>query len=232
MKTLNIFPIPALTDNYIWLITHALTHQTIIIDPSDATPVFKACQQYKLFNIPIYASSAIDDLPIQLVFDHQTLSLFHDIPIQVLTLPGHTQNHVAYLIGNNLFCGDILFPGACGKVEGHGYQKMYTSLQKIAQLPKNTLLYPGHEYTVQTLLFAQHIDPNNRYIQTRLDRAKTQRAHAQSTLPVQLADELKTNPFLRCTTPTIQRAVESLTSQRLTSAQAVFTALREWKNQH
>ena len=251
---LKILPIPALTDNYIWLVIHPDNRQTIIIDPSDAAPVFEACQQYRLkpiamlithrhwdhvngvqairqhFKIPTYAPLPFDSFPIETVSDHQVIHLFKDIPIQVFSLPGHTKAHVAYLIENHLFCGDILFPGACGKVEDGLYHEMYNSLLEVSKMAIDTHLYPAHEYTVDTLNFAEQIDPNNTLLKERLIEAFAKRQHRQPTLPVLLSDELKTNPFLRCHEQEIKKKIASLTHQSLDSDEAVFTALRRLKD--
>jgi hydroxyacylglutathione hydrolase len=250
----KILPISALIDNYIWLVTHT-ENQAIIIDPSDAVPVFDACQQYNLkpcamlithdhwdhingmaaiykaFEIPIYSATKIQLLPTTPICDKQVLNI-NDLLIKVIALKGHTKTHVAYLVRNHLFCGDVLFPGACGKVEDNLYHEMYHSLLKISKLKHNTRIYSGHEYTVSTLKFALRIDPSNRYLEKRLKEAELKIAQGQPTLPVLLSDELKTNPFLRCADPVIKKKVESLTHQQLHSTEAVFTALRQWKTTH
>lgn len=251
---LKILPVPALKDNYIWLVIHPNHRQTIIIDPSEAAPVFKVCEQYRLkpiamlithshwdhtggiktikqyFDIPIYAPLPLNSLPIEIVSDQQTIHLFTDIPIKVFSMPGHTPEHVAYLIENHLFCGDILFPGACGKVEDDLYHEMYNTLLKVSKMPANTSIYPAHEYTIDTLKFAEQIDPTNTQIKKRITEATAKRSLHQTTLPVLLSDELKTNPFLRCHMPAIKKKVETLTSKSLHSDEAIFTALRQWKN--
>jgi hydroxyacylglutathione hydrolase len=251
---LKILPIPALQDNYIWLVIHPNNRQTIIIDPSEAAPVFDACQQYRLkpiamlithrhwdhtngvkaiqqhADIPIYTPSPLNSLPVNIVSNHQTIHPFADIPIKVFALPGHTKEHVAYLIENHLFCGDILFPGACGKVEDGLYHEMFDTLLKVSKMPSDTYIYPAHEYTIDTLTFAEQIDPANTQIKKRLKEAVAKNRLQQPTLPVLLSDELQTNPFLRCHQPLIKQRVEALTSKSLQSDEAVFTALRQWKD--
>jgi hydroxyacylglutathione hydrolase len=110
------------------------------------------------------------------------------------------------------------------------YHDMLESLLKVSKLPTDTLLYPAHEYTVDTLKFATRIDPHNTFLKKRLTDAITKKQHRQPTLPVLLSDELKTNPFLRCADPTIKAKVESLLHRSLNTPEAVFTALRHWKN--
>lgn len=251
---LKILPVPALKDNYIWLIIHPNNRQTIIIDPSEAGPIFKACQQYRLkpiamlithrhwdhingvetvkqyFDIPIYAPVLLNALPVEIVSDHQVIHPFKDVPMTVFSLPGHTKEHVAYLIQNHLFCGDILFPGTCGKVEDNLYHEMFNTLLKVSKFPANTYIYPAHEYTLETLKFAQEIDPTNIHIKKRLTEASEKTRLHQPTLPVLLSDELNTNPFLRCHKQLIKKKVEALTSKSLRSDESVFTALRQWKN--
>ena len=104
-------------------------------------------------------------------------------------------------------------------------QWLYHSLQRIFRLPDTTQLYPAHEYTAANLRFAAHIEPNNPHI-----LAAQQRAQTIPTLPVTLAREKQTNPFLRVHLPAVQQRIRQLTQQTYDSDENYFVALRELKN--
>ena len=140
---------------------------------------------------------------------------------------GHTARHRCYLLNNqHLFTGDTLFAAGCGRVFPDSRpQWLYHSLQRIFRLPDATRLYPAHEYTAANLRFAAHIEPDNPHI-----IAAQQRAQTIPTLPVTLAREKQTNPFLRVHLPAVQQRIRQLTQQTYDSDEDYFVALRELKN--
>lgn len=128
-------------------------------------------------------------------------------PIKVLETPGHTAGHVTYWLqdDNIVFVGDTLFSLGCGRLfEGDG-EMMWKSLQKIMALPKETMIYCGHEYTESNAAFALHVEPNNASLQKRVTEIHELRSQGKPTLPVSLAAELAQNPFLRPDSPEIQQ---------------------------
>ena len=149
--------------------------------------------------------------------------------VEVWHTPGHTQTHLSYLLQadgqTRLFCGDTLFSAGCGRVFDGTPTQLFASLQRINRLPENTLLYPAHEYTAANLRFAAHIEPDNPHI-----IAAQQRAQTIPTLPVTLAREKQTNPFLRVHLPAVQQRIRQLTQQTYDSDEDYFVALRELKN--
>ena len=102
------------------------------------------------------------------------------------------------------FCGDTIFALGCGRVFEGTMEQMWTSLEKIAKLPKDTTLYCGHEYTQANADFAMTIEPDNAALQARVEEVKALRAKGQPTLPTTVEKELATNPFLRAADPGIQ----------------------------
>ncbi|WP_024930073.1 hydroxyacylglutathione hydrolase [Methylophilus sp. OH31] len=163
--------------------------------------------------------------------DHLTFAHFGNLTgtdtltCDVLALPGHTLDHVAYYLNHqHLFSGDVLFGAGCGRLFEGTPSQMYASLQHIAALPADTLIYPAHEYTAHNIAFAQTVDPDNTDLQQRAQNTANLRAQNLPTLPTTLALELATNPFLRCEALSKQAAFQHW------SAIDVFTELRARRN--
>jgi hydroxyacylglutathione hydrolase len=135
----------------------------------------------------------------------------------VFFVPGHTRAHIAYYFApevegdgwGELFCGDTLFAGGCGRLFEGTPQQMTESLGKLRQLPDSTRVWCAHEYTLNNLQFAITVDGSNRTLQDRLAQVQTARAHNQPTVPAVLGLEKQTNPFLRWDIADLQRAVGS-----------------------
>lgn len=164
-----------------------------------------------------------------LVKDGDELELF-DTKIKVFHVPCHTSDHVLYYVQNQksspfLFTGDTLFVGGCGRFFEGTAEQMHTALNKIvASLPHDTQVYCGHEYTVQNLKFAHHIEPDNEDVKQKLDWAVQQISEGKHTIPSTIGDELKYNPFMRVHVPSVQQKVNE------TDEIATMLALRELKN--
>src|SRR6185295_9475824 len=107
----------------------------------------------------------------------------------VLDIPGHTRAHVAYYGLESLFCGDTLFACGCGRVFEGTAEQMLASLSKLAALPDATKVYCGHEYTLANIKFARAVDPHNRELAAREERATKLRAAGRPTLPSTLGEE-------------------------------------------
>jgi hydroxyacylglutathione hydrolase len=153
------------------------------------------------------------------------------LSFRVLDIPGHTAGHIAYYGGNMLFCGDTLFACGCGKLFEGTPKQMAASLQKLADLPRDTQVYCGHEYTLSNIRFARAVEPGN---QELLKREKTVEASVKQhipTLPSTIEQEKATNPFLRCDQPEVIRSASAHANKPLNDPVSVFAALRDWKNQ-
>jgi hydroxyacylglutathione hydrolase len=148
----------------------------------------------------------------------------------VLTTPGHTAHHVAYLGDNRLFCGDTLFGAGCGRVKYSTALALFQSLEKLAQLPTTTEVYCAHEYTLANLRFAQYVEPDNLALRERWQQVCRLREIGQPSLPSTLGLELDSNPFLRCAVPQVRAAVERFSGRALQSKAEVFAELRRWKD--
>lgn len=164
---------------------------------------------------------------------------------QVSDVPGHTAGHVAYycesvqttgLVDSSdpiLFCGDTLFSGSCGRLFEGTPAQMADSLQRLAALPDSSRVCCTHEYTLSNLRFAQAVEPSNSDITRYTSECECLRARHQPTLPTTLSREQRVNPFLRSLRPdTSAELLESARQHGAASASpvAVFTALRQWKN--
>jgi len=256
---LNIIPIPAFKDNYIWALHDR--QLAVVVDPGDAAPVRAwldaqqlklaailcthhhndhvggICELAQLYNVPVYGPRH-ENIPCisHAVGEGDEIDITElGIHFKVLDIPGHTHGHIAYLItgkaevARGVFCGDTLFGCGCGRLfEGTAAQQHH-SLQRLTQLPDDTLVYCAHEYTEANIRFALACEPGNAQLLQRQVDARALRAAGQPTLPSTIMLEKSTNPFLRCAEPEI---IRTLSQHGLNDGAelAVFTALREWKN--
>jgi len=255
---LSIQAVPALTDNYIWLIKSEDTDDVIIIDPGESAPVISVLNEQQLtpvailnthyhydhidgiaalverYQLPVYGpkNSFIPKLTHPLE-ECQQLTIHPSFPdFQILNIPGHTAQHTGYLLDDMLFCGDTLFAAGCGRLLGGTAEQLFHSLQQICQLPSTTKVFCSHEYTLANLKFALAVEPDNDAIKQRLITTEKQRHLEQVTLPTTLDLEFATNPFLRCEHSNVIHAASNFSSQKLNSPLEVFTVLRSWKDHY
>ncbi|MBS0287534.1 MAG: hydroxyacylglutathione hydrolase [Proteobacteria bacterium] len=253
----KIVALPAFQDNYIWAIHSLDGSHLIVVDPGTAEPVFAYLHKHKLDLTAVlithhhwdhsgginkqkehYPNAAIigpqkDNVQglTQLVQENDTVTFDeYGLTLRVFDIPGHTLGHIAYYNDEMLFCGDTLFSCGCGRIFEGTSSQMYHSLDKLKSLPPNTLMYCGHEYTLANIAFAQTVEPNNHDLTQRKENALKLREQGLPTLPVTLATELQTNPFLRCDKPEVIQAVQKQTSLKAADPVSIFANLREWKN--
>ncbi len=151
-----------------------------------------------------------------------------DIKIRVIATPGHTLGEVSFHFPDNniVFTGDTLFALGCGRVFEGTPEMMWQSLEKLAALPRETIVYCGHEYTLANARFAVTVDPENPVLLQRLEKITQLRAENQPTLPTTIGEELDTNPFLRPADPAIRT---NLGMEAATNAE-VFAEIRARKD--
>ena len=219
---MQLVPLPALADNYIWLL-HDDDGNAIIVDPGNAEAVEPALAARRLqlrailltHHHPdhiggVAALRARHDVPVYAPFDERISEATERVRdggrvelaapsacFEVIAIPGHTLSHVAYVGAGLLLCGDTLFSLGCGRLFEGTPAQMLASLDRLSQLPGETLVCGGHEYTEANGRFARTVEPSNAELQRRLQEVARLRSRLQPTLPVSLASELATNPFLR-----------------------------------
>lgn len=251
----HVFAIPAFTDNYIWCV-HDEQHAAVV-DPGDAAPVISALQNKQLSLSYILIThhhrdhtggikALLEAYPHAIVYgpsnpriadihkrvgEGDSLSLVHPtINFKVMETPGHTLDHIVFYNPEMLFCGDTLFSAGCGRMFEGTPTVFYTSLQKLAQLPKDTPVYCTHEYTLANIAYASHVDPKNAALHNYKAWAIKQREQNKITLPSTIAEQLEINPFLRCGTETIKQNIENIMNLSTHSEVEVFAALRKGKD--
>jgi hydroxyacylglutathione hydrolase len=143
---------------------------------------------------------------IDVALNEGDLAHVGSIAAQVIETPGHTAGHISYWFEEDdiAFCGDTLFALGCGRVFETPMAVMWSSLLKLANLPGETEVYCGHEYTESNARFALTIEPDNVALQARVEEIAKRRAVGRATLPTTIALELATNPFLRAEEPSVQ----------------------------
>lgn len=151
-----------------------------------------------------------------------------ELHAKIIETPGHTAGHIVYWFENDdvLFAGDTLFPLGCGRVLETPMNVMWDSLVKLSQLPGETEVYCGHEYTQANAKFALTVDPGNDLLKQRAEEIATLRGQSEPTVPTTIALELATNPFMRAEQPDVKAAVGMAGADPA----AVFAELRERKN--
>lgn len=246
--------IPAFSDNYIWTIIDDTAGMMDCIDPGDASPIIRYAKQNQLTLRTILlthhhpdhiggVAQLLSHFPKCIVYgphdgripfithhvaEHDTL-LIGPYSFQVLFNPGHTSTHISYFEPKQhwLFCGDTLFSAGCGRVFDGTIEQLHQSLALFKTLPLDTKIFCAHEYTLQNLKFAQHVEPTNTNILAHIKRLLAQ--PISNSLPSTLGHELTINPFLRTEHPSVKKYALSHGAGSDSSID-VFKTLRTLKN--
>ncbi len=146
----------------------------------------------------------------------------------VIETPGHTLGHIAYWFhaDNLAFVGDTLFSIGCGRVIEGSMEQMWKSLLKLRDLPDDTQIYCGHEYTAANIKFALSVDKDNPVLEARATQVQQQIAEGEPTIPTTIGDEKLANPFLRADVPDLAVAIGMAGKP----AEEVFAEIRTRKN--
>ncbi|NWH08703.1 MAG: hydroxyacylglutathione hydrolase [Alphaproteobacteria bacterium] len=254
MSALEIHLIPCLTDNYAYLLVDARTNCAAVVDPSEAAPVKAVIDQRRVTlthilnthhhfdhtggNLDLKAATGASivgpasdraRIPgIDLALGEDSDFSFAGHRAQILDIPGHTSGHIAFWFKDSraVFTGDTLFSLGCGRLFEGTPAQMWQSLSKLAQLPPETRIYCGHEYTESNARFALTIDPHNAELHQRAEDVRHLRARRLPTIPSTIGLERHTNPFLRAGDPALQRALGMAGEHPVT----VFAEIRRRKD--
>jgi hydroxyacylglutathione hydrolase len=254
MPALEIYQFTCREDNYCVLVHDPKSGMTASIDAPEETPIRVALEQKgwhlshilnthhhfdhvegnnnlkRDFNCTIIGpADEADKIPLlDQPVGHGDQFSMGDIPIEVIGTPGHTLGEISYYFpdANVVFTGDTLFALGCGRIFEGTPAMMWQSLQRLSQLPRETKVYCGHEYTLANAGFAATIDPHNSALQQRIEDIKRLRADNQPTLPTTIGLELDTNPFMRPSDPAIRN---NLAMENASDAE-VFAEIRGRKD--
>ncbi|TPE61406.1 hydroxyacylglutathione hydrolase [Sandaracinobacter neustonicus] len=218
--------IPALSDNYIWLLPYA-AGRAAVIDPAVTEPVLEAAAAHGLQithilnthwhpdhvggNAAIKAATGCTIIGpareaaripgLDRAVDEGDQVTLGGLVADVLFVGAHTAGHIAYHFptAHLLFPGDTLFAMGCGRLFEGSADDMFRALGKLARLPADTEIYCAHEYTLSNARFAITAEPGNQALAARFAAVQAARAKGLATVPFRLSDELETNPFVRAT---------------------------------
>lgn len=253
---MRLRPLPALLDNYIWLIDDGI--HAIAVDPGVARPLLDELERSRLRLTTVLLTHHHADhvggvaellrtcpglqvvgphdarigVPLREVSEGDSVVVeFPQLAFDVLEIPGHTKTHIAYVGAGMLFCGDTMFSLGCGRMFEGTPAQFHASLARMTALPGSTKICCGHEYTLANGQFAIHVDPNNSALSKRIEAATRLRVTAQPTVPSCLDDERAANPFLRSGTRPIMEALTRRQGVAPRDEIEAFAWLRAWKDE-
>lgn len=215
VNKMNIMPLPALSDNYIWIIEK--NNRIVVVDPSEADLLLQIIKSkgYILEAVllthkhqdhiggvrkliaahpaPVYGPKETG-VASEIVKGGETISLLGE-EVKVMATPGHTAGHVAYQVNEHLFLGDTLFLSSCGRVFSGDYDAMFHTFEEIKKLDEDTIVYPAHEYSLSNLEQTAKAYPSEA-VKEELARVRKLREAGKVTLPTTIKKEKAVNPFL------------------------------------
>ncbi len=256
---MRVIAVPVLADNYSWLIIDESDGVGAIVDCAEVEPVLAAVEREGIRLVAVLSThhhydhvggneALAQKMPLRIygnaddagripgltdgVREGESIEV-GKLRAEVLFIPAHTSGHIAYYFPREqaIFTGDTLFAAGCGRLFEGDPPQMLNSLRKIAELPAETRVYCGHEYTVRNLEFAQSLEPDNKAIDDKLAWARARRRDGKPTLPTTLASERETNPFLRSDVDELRASVRHLCPDAVLHETAeVFAATRRLKD--
>ena len=221
-----IIPILCLTDNYAYIIYDDNSKTTGVIDPSEAKPIISFLKKENLklnyiLNTHHHFDHVGGNIELKKIYNAKIVGFegdkhripgiditirdkeiwnFGNLTTKIFHIPGHTLGHICFFFEKEkiAFTGDTLFSLGCGRIFEGDHKQMFSSLNKIKKLPKDTKIYCGHEYTYKNAKFCIKYDYNNVHLKKKFEKVKKLRSSNLPSLPTNLEDELKSNIFLRC----------------------------------
>ena len=245
--------IPCLNDNYSYLILEKKSNTVSIVDPSEFKACDAVINRYKkldfILNTHHHADHVGANIELKKKYDSKILGSnsdkdripgidifleenqkqkIGDLEFDVIFIPGHTKGHIGFFFSKDkiVFTGDTLFSLGCGRVFEGTHEEMFNSLKKIKNLPHDTKIYCGHEYTKSNLNFCLKYDSKNTFLKEKKRDIQKKLSSKQPTIPTTLGQEIKTNIFLRCDDPEIKHAL----GLKHSSEFEVFSKLRDLKD--
>ena len=217
--------IPCLKDNYSYLIIDEENNIACVIDPSEAEPIIKYLENTQIelkFILNThhhydhvggnkelkekYGASVVgykgdkERIPeIDILVSDEETWIYKNFAAKIIHIPGHTLGHICFYFYKNdlVFTGDTLFSLGCGRIFEGTNEQMFNSLMKLKDLPKNTKIFCGHEYTLQNSKFCLTHDKNNQNLKNKIVDIKLKLKAGFSTMPSTIKDELECNIFLK-----------------------------------
>ena len=223
---MKIIPIACLSDNYAYIVENTKEKIVGVVDPSEAQPIINYLEKKKIkLNYILNTHHHFDhiggNIELKKLYNAEVLGFINDkhrIPgidillkdnekwvfgnsqVKILHIPGHTLGHICFFFEREkiAFTGDTLFSLGCGRIFEGDHNQMLKSINRIKKLPKDTMIYCGHEYTYKNAEFCMKYDGDNVNLKSKFERIKKLRSSNSPTVPSSLEDELKSNIFLRC----------------------------------
>ena len=224
-NNIEIEIVPCLQDNYSYLIIDKKKNNACVIDPSEAQPIINFIEKENInlkyilnthhhfdhiggnkelkerYNSIVvgYKHDAKRIPEISVLVEDNQIWKEDNFEAKIIHIPGHTSGHIGFYFFNEkiIFTGDTLFSLGCGKIFEGTYEQMFESLSKIRNLPEDTKIYCGHEYTLQNSNFCIKHDPQNLNLQNKISKIKEKLSNNIPTIPSTLKDEKECNIFLR-----------------------------------
>lgn len=217
--------IKCLEDNYSYLIIDEKTNYACVIDPSEAEPIanFINNKNIKLkfiLNTHHHYDHVGGNSDLKKKFGAKVVGFKNDkhrIPnidillednkiwkesvfeAKIIHIPGHTSGHICFYFMNDkiVFTGDTLFSLGCGRIFEGTYKQMFDSLIKLKNLPRDTKIYCGHEYTLKNSMFCSKYDKDNKNLEKKIFEINDKLKKNLPTMPSTIGEELSCNIFLR-----------------------------------
>ncbi len=227
-----------------------------MVDPGDADPVLRFLDRHGLKleavlcthhhgdhagglpelsrvwpGLPIYGpdNPALADRVNHPVGEGDTVELL-GLRFEVMAVPAHTLDHIAFYAAPYLFCGDTMFACGCGRLFEGTPEQLHQALARFSALPGDTMVCCAHEYTLSNQRFALAVEPDNQPLRLRYQRDQARRERGEPTLPARIDEERACNPFLRTAEPTVAASATGHAGRPLADSVSVLAALRRWKD--
>ena len=247
----------AFSDNYIW--TMESEGKIAIVDPGDAKPIHEYIKKTGCVLTDVLIThhhwdhtggleEVIEEYKCQAygpsgghikgitkpLHDNENFTILDRYQFRAFSAPGHTNDQLSYFCDETdepiLFSGDTLFYAGCGRLFEGTPEDMLFSMDRYMELPSDTLVYCGHEYTESNLKFAMTVEPHNGEILKALKEVQKSRSINKPSLPSRIDTELKINPFMRCRESSVIDAAEKYSKRKLGNTAEILGEIRNWKD--